>query len=74
MMTKQELKEKIRDLEYYRSGYKKLGGGEDVEVRNVRIRKKDDLVLADVIFHEPCEGEHFRHDNVEYSLSELEKQ
>ena len=72
-MTKAELKEKIRDFEYYSNGYHELAGGESVEVKNVRIRRKDDLVLADITLHEPPDDNHFEYKNCEYPLSYFEK-
>jgi len=67
-MSKAQLKKKIRDYEYYSNGYHKLSGY-DVEVLDIRIKPRDDLVLADVLFHDYCDDHHDRYNSCEYVLS-----
>ena len=47
-MNKQQIKNKITDYEYYRSGLQHLSGT-DVKVKNLKILKNK--AVADIILH-----------------------
>ena len=68
-MTKKEVHDKIWVKEFYSSGLKNLNGS-DVKIVNLRIRKREKKVIADII--QECEGETHRYNNCEYPLDELE--
>ena len=70
MLTRQEAKRIIEDLESFRAGYDMLSGCE-VEARNIRLRK--DKVIADIIFHEWEDGRHDRYNGCEYPIELLER-
>ncbi len=68
-MTKKEIHDKIWVKEFYSSGLKPLKNA-DVKIVNLRIRKREKKVIADII-HE-CENESHRYNNCKYSFDELE--
>ena len=68
-MNKQQIKNKITDYEYYRSGLQHLSGT-DVEVKNLKILKNK--AIADIILHNHEENSFERYNKCEYDLKELE--
>ena len=68
-MTKKEIHDKIWVKEFYANGLKHMNNA-DIKIVNLRIRKCEKKVIADII--QKCEGESHRYDNCEYSFDELE--
>ena len=68
-MTKKEIYDKIWVKEFYSNGLKHMNNA-DVKIVNLRIRKREKKVIADIIHK--CEDESHRYDNREYSFDELE--
>jgi len=68
-MTKKEIHDKIWVKEFYSSGLKHMNNA-DVRIVNLRIRKREKKVIADII--QEVENEFHRYNNCEYSFNELE--
>lgn len=68
-MTKKQMHDKIWVKEFYSSGLKNINGA-DIRIINLKIKKREKKVIADIIQH--WENESRRYNNCEYSFDELE--
>jgi len=76
-MEKDKIKEKIYWLELNRNGLQRLNGG-DVKVRNIRINKTKNMVIANITLVKENwgDGDYYikeRFKDCEYPLQMLEK-
>jgi len=70
-----KLKEKVYWIEFNMNGLKYINGA-DVKVLNLKIIRKKDLIIADIIlcfYDDNMNTKQERYDNCEYKLSCLEK-
>lgn len=66
--TREEIKKRIEELEYYINGFQWLSG-RGVTVKNLRVRK--DKAVADVIFHDYDDGVTERYNGCEYPYAKI---
>jgi len=70
-MNNKQIKQKIYDYEYYTNGFKHLNGA-DVVVRNLKILKRENKAIADIILIYDMETRHSeKFCDCEYLLDKL---
>lgn len=69
---KNKLKSRIATIEYYNSGLTKING-DYVLVKDIKIKKRDNLVVADIIFGSYEDNKTERYNGCEFKLNELLK-
>lgn len=72
MLTKEQIKEKIREYEYAHNGFSRLNS-RDVNIANVKINRKKDQVICDVTLINDEDQIEEKFKGMEYKLSLLEK-
>ena len=71
-MDKKKITQAIEDFEYRDNGFKNLSGV-DAVAKNVRIKKSENKVYADIILKWYEEGRSERHNDCYYPLDEMEE-
>ena len=70
MIDRKKIKDKIENYEFNNNGVNHINGAY-VDVRNVRIHKKEKLVTADIIIVRQMDGTSQRFNNCEYPFKLL---
>ena len=66
-MNKEQIRAKIQEFEINRNGLRKINGA-DVMVRNIKIRKREKMVCADVTLINDDEGRSEKYNDCNYSF------